>query len=105
MRTTTEQIVAKIRVDDGEQFSPARYPYTYACDLLRKNQQVIPAEVWQRYEETHGQLPTLMNRADASRIRQLWGDFEQRGDEEFAEVLADAFLTLHGIEKPEGSRS
>jgi hypothetical protein len=103
VKTTADQLVAKIRTATGERFSPTRYPYTYACDLLRNNPQVIPAEVWQRYEATHGQLPTLMSRADASRIRQLWGDFEQRGDGEFAEVLADAFLTLHGIEKPEGS--
>jgi hypothetical protein len=101
MKTTVEALVAQTCGGDTEQYSPTRYPYTYACDFLRTNPQVIPSTVRERYEARYGQATSpWMSRSQAARIREMWAFFERRDDDEFARVLADAYLLMHGIEKP-----
>lgn len=100
MTTTLEDLLQQIIPEQGETFSPTRYPYTYACDFLRNNPHVIPAEVRNNPNVQHAIERPLMSRADASRVRSVWAGFEGRDDEDLACVLADAYLSVHRIVRP-----
>ena len=65
------------------EFSPSRYPYTYAADYLRQI-------------STHGDL----SRADASRIRKTIAAACGIDDATVASALADLYLEKWGIAKP-----
>lgn len=56
-----------------------RYPYTYACDLIR-------------ITTGHTQEGTKLSRADASKIRELFAKVTGLADEYLAEKLADFYL-------------
>lgn len=101
MSTTVESLIAQIPPERREQFSPTRYPYTYACDFIRQNLHVVPAEVAGDESVADYFENGLMSRAQASRVRQVWAQVEGREDEELARVLADAFMQVHGIVRPE----
>lgn len=109
MTTTVDQLVAAA-THATVQFNPTRYPHTYACDFLRSNPHVIPADVLHDstlYERIRHHHPDgwatvgdgMMSRAEASLIRQAWARYENREDEDLARVLADAYLRVHGITK------
>jgi len=59
--------------------SSSRYPYTYACDLIRMKGPTGP----------HG---TMLARADASQVRKLFAEVLGMDDQELAERLADYYL-------------
>jgi len=56
-----------------------RYPYTYACDLIRS-------------VAGHNADGTKLSRSDASEIRELFSSVLGIGDEELAKKLADYYL-------------
>lgn len=62
--------------------SNTRYPYTYACDLIR---------AWAGYDEDTGS--TVLSRAQASKIRQEIAKVLNIADEDLAVKLADYFKT------------
>ncbi len=94
MTTTVDQLVHEAtRSAVATTFIPTRYPYTYAADFLRQFPHVVPVDA--------GPVPLNMSRSDASQIRRRWAEVEGRDDDEFAQVLADAYLRVHGIEKRE----
>jgi hypothetical protein len=102
MTVTVEALLAQVDQDSGERFSPTRYPYTYACDFLRNNTSVVPLEVRDAYWAARDELaPSLMSRAQASGLRQAWAQSEGMSDDELAAVLADAYLAVNRIQKPE----
>ncbi len=100
MTTTVDSLIAQIPPERREQFSPTRYPYTYACDFIRQYPSVVPAEVRNNPNISH-LFEEQMARSQASRVRNVWAGHEGRDDEELACVLADAFMRVHGIERPE----
>ena len=102
MTITVQVLLAQIDQDSGEQFIPTRYPYTYAADFLRSNAYVVPLEVRDAHWAARGELaPSLMSRAQASGLRRAWAESVGMADDELAAVLADAFLALNRIQKPE----
>ncbi len=111
MTTTVDDLVAQIPPERREQFSPTRYPYTYACDFMRQNPNIIPAGVAsdtdladrldRHYPDGHMRTGNLMSRSEASSIRQAWARMEGRDDGDLARVLADAYLRVNGIVRTE----
>jgi len=99
---TTQSIDEAIRntPTGREAFIPTRYPYTYACDYLRSNPQIIPVEVFEDPGLWTAQNSSLMSRADASRVRQRWAELTGMSDDTAAILLAGAYLTAAGIEVP-----
>lgn len=76
------------------QFSPTRYPYTYAADFLRSHAGIVPDEIagasWRQFP----------SRGEASRMRRKWASELGMGDEDLARKFADAYLREHHINKP-----
>lgn len=75
---------------EAETYIPSRYPYTYAADFLRAHTHLLPEEVPWRYRPINSRLY-------ASFARQHWACLLGVGDAELASVLADGYLTEHGI--------
>lgn len=100
MPTTVESLIAQIPPERREQFSPTRYPYTYACDFIRQNPNVVPAEVRNNPEVAH-LFDEQMARSQASWVRNVWAAHEGCDAEELARTLADAFMQVHGIARTE----
>jgi hypothetical protein len=67
----------KVRIVDGKE--DGRYPYTYACDLIRN---------WAGYNESG----TKLGRSDAAQIRSELAKVIGMDDRKLAEKLADYFL-------------
>jgi hypothetical protein len=99
-------------------FSESRWPYTYACDLVRSHPEVVPqavhdAVLGQPSVITYPGLNTnktrvrVESRTDATRLRRSWSaliaesvaDIE-RADERLARVLALTYCNVEGIEVP-----
>jgi hypothetical protein len=75
-----------------EQFSPSRYPYTYAADFLRAHPEMVPGHIRQK-------MVVIESRSDASQARSLWADELGIDDADAAEVLANAYLKENGVER------
>lgn len=96
-KSTAETILARVQREPERQFSPTRYPYTYAADMLRTHPEIIPDEVAPLISpELWEKMPS---RAEASGMRRVWAEFENRNDSELAFILADAYLKLNRIDK------
>lgn len=92
MTTTVDHLVHEAtRSAVATTFIPTRYPYTYAADFLRQFPHVIPVDA--------GPVPQGMSRAESAQIRKHWAEIEGRSDEEFATMLADAYLRVHEIDR------
>ncbi len=106
MTTTVDQLVAAAAEyqQPRERFSPTRYPYTYAADLLREFPGVIPGPLQDDAYVGPMARSGHLSRSDASLIRRVWAGHEGRKDEDLASVLADAYLRVHGIERAEAER-
>jgi len=79
------------RKTEHDRFSPGRYPYTYAYDLLREFNELIPAEVLSR-------LDFFVNsRSCMAAVTGLWA--RDLGVEKIDLLigLADAFLEYHEV--------
>lgn len=63
----------------------SRYPWTYACDLIRS----IPER---RDVPGLGKIECILSRADASRIIQLFADATSLSGESLAVDLANLYL-------------
>ncbi len=102
MLPTVEDILNATRTDTyREQYIPTRYPYTYAADFVRQHPEIVPSQYLRGNED-------MMSRADASGVIHRWAEGEQYDGADqvggpgrlLAEVLADSYLRVHGIEKP-----
>ncbi|WP_341719892.1 hypothetical protein QQG74_09400 [Micromonospora sp. FIMYZ51] len=98
MKTTVEQLVAQVAAHNAEQFSPTRYPYTYSADFIRQNPHVVPAHI---RDQVPVEDPNLFSRSEAARMKTLWAAAEGRDVRELAEVLADAYMQVWNIQRPE----
>ncbi len=96
MTTTVDSLIAQIPPEPLEQFSPARYPYTYACDFIRQHPNVVPPEVRSNPNIAY-LFGEMMARSEASQVLKVWAEYEGRDNEDMARVLADAFIVAHGI--------
>lgn len=101
MVTTIDSVLAQIPLTPAERFIPTRYPYTYAADLLRQQPQIVPGPVQRRWDAQGLPPGLLLSRSESSRIRQMWAEYEGCEDAELAVLLADVYLRVHGITKPE----
>lgn len=76
-------------------YIPTRYPYTYACDFVRRNQEIVPRRVRAHY----GFILELESRGDARQVIKTWARMFQVADEQLCCVLADRYLVEEGIER------
>ena len=95
-------------------FSHVRWPYTYACDLVRTHPEVVPQEVHtELFKDSPGVIalydgrPRVLieSRADASGVRKVWAtliapDDVDATNERLARVLALVYCNLEQIEVP-----
>ncbi len=81
----------------AENWIPGRYPYTYtyACDYLRQNPDVVPEDV----RKVPGGWDGVMNRADALLIISRWATMRGFSDQALAKVLADQYMTEERIKR------
>jgi len=78
-----------IREEIRENFSPSRYPYTYAADYLRGHSELIPEQIFDEVVplDYHG-----IARSQSSQIRTKWAAELGIDDKLAAEILANAYL-------------
>ncbi len=95
VKTTVAQLVTATTTS-REQFTPGRYPWTYAADFIREHPHVVPAAIREQVDVDN---PALYSRSEAAHMKTLWAKAEGREERELAEVLADAFLQVHGIRR------
>lgn len=99
--TSIADAIGLVDLNRAEQFSPTRWPYTYACDFLRNHPDIVPAEVWKANPALwSAQNAELMSRAATSRVRQSWADMTGVDDYTAAELLAAAYCREYGISVP-----
>ena len=109
-RPTLASLEQALQVSPPPRFSPSRWPFTYACDLLRSHPEIVPQEVHDRIFEllstrsnpsndiTTPLRMAIESRADASHVRNVWaalaGDMAHA---ELSELLAEVYCQLEGI--------
>ncbi len=111
---TLEDLRSQLEQMQLERFHPSQYPYDYAYDLLRTGAltKVVPGEVFRQCRLDPGAsahcegYPWLFgvaeapNRAEASMIVAVWANMMGCYRRELYELLADTYLRLQGIERP-----
>lgn len=107
------------------EFSPSRFPWTYAADFLRSHSWMVPDEVVSEASRTTfdgAPSPRMYqefcqqwsaSRAGASRVRQVWARMLGLPDRDMATALAVAFCKenrigipaeiLHGVDQSQPS--
>lgn len=105
MDLTVDQILATVRLQEpSEKFSAARYPFAYAVDFIRQHPEIIPSDVIltdRLLIETIRRMPKGWSHAEASSIREHWAVVKGYDQQEFACLLANAYLRLNGIARPD----
>lgn len=94
---TIDEALSALTFEQGEQFIPTRYPYTYATDFLRQHPSIVPHEVLTSDRLSYIDYGAPLSRSAASRIREEWARLTGIDDMGAAILLADAYLAERGI--------
>ena len=79
------------RQTEHDRFSPGRYPFTYAYDLLREHRSLVPDSV--RAQAVEGDN----SRANMAYVCRVWAQEIGVAQLELVIGLADAFLEYHEV--------
>ena len=99
---TVAEIESKLQNRPAPAFSESRWPYTYACDLLRTHPEVVPNKV-------HNAIFTgsvvIESRGSATIVRMAWAklidpEHPEDADDQLVRVLALVHCNLEQIEVP-----
>lgn len=86
-----QEIVSRITPPQPTQrFSSARWPYTYAYDLVRQHPEIVPSSV--------ARHDGLLSRADAAGVCRRWALAAQIDAQVLVHTLAYVYCVTNGIE-------
>lgn len=87
-----ERVFFHMKPQTRSQFSPTRWPYTYANDFVRSHEGIIPDVIWDGIEISGG-----VTRSQASQARTRWANSLRLRDYDVAELLACGYIIENGI--------
>lgn len=80
-----------------QDFIRARYPRSYAVSLLMEFPDLVPEEVWKRFEEIFGGRPNMNSPRGVADLIETWAGMEDENLYDVYTKFADAYLTSQGL--------
>lgn len=93
LESLVAELAARVKKTSTKHWNSYLYPYTYACDYLLQDPDVVPDDVRRTFDDWDG----WMNRVTPSRIISRWAMMRGFDDEELAKVLADQYMVNERI--------
>lgn len=92
LRSIQESVLFRAKPTPREEFSPSKWPYTYAADFVRAHEDIIPDNVWDTIE-----ISSKPSRSQASQARTRWANSLGLLDVDVAEMLACGYIIENDV--------